>query len=60
MAMTDLYEALRKESRKREEAVRFLLSSVETLIKAALERMFASDDLNEGSQGRWGSIRRKS
>jgi len=37
MAMTDLLEALRKENRKRDEAVRCLLSSVATLIKADLE-----------------------
>jgi len=57
---TDLLEAQRKENQKRDEAVRFLLLSVETRIKADLERMFAPDDLNEGKQGRWGFFRRKS
>ena len=46
---TDLFEAQRKESQKRDEAVRFLLSSVETRIKADLERMLNSDDSNDGS-----------
>jgi hypothetical protein len=59
---TDLFEAQRKENQKRDESVRFLLSSVETRIKADLERMFASetDDLNVGNQERWGLFRRKS
>ncbi len=57
---TDLFEAQRKESQKRDEAVRFLLSSVETRIKADLERMLASDDSNEGNQGRRALFRRKS
>ena len=57
---TDLFEAQRKESQKRDEAVRFLLSSIETRIKADLERMLASDDSNEGSKGHWALFRRKS
>ena len=57
---TDLFEAQRKESQKRDEAVRFLLSSVETRIKADLERMLASDDSNEENQGRRAFFRRKS
>ena len=57
---TDLFEAQRKESQKRDEAVRFLLSSVETRIKADLERIVAPEDLNEDNQGRWGRFRRKS
>lgn len=56
---TDLFEAQRKESRKRDESVRFLLSSVETRIKANLDGVLASDGLNEGNQGIRGLFRRK-
>lgn len=58
--LTDLFEAQRKEYQKRDEAVRFLLSSVETRIKADLERLLASDDPNEGNQRRGGLFRRRS
>lgn len=57
---TDLFEAQRKESLKRDEAVRFLLSSIETRIKADLERVLASDESNAGVRSNWALFRRKS
>jgi len=55
-----LFEAQRKESRKRDEAVRSLLSSMEMCIRTDLEQMLASNSMNEENQGRWGLFRRKS
>lgn len=56
---TDLFEAQRRESQKRDEAVRFLLSSVETRIKASLERGLSGDDPAESNTSRWAGFRRK-
>lgn len=57
---TDLFEAQRRESQKRDEAARFLLSSVETRIKASLERGLSSDEPVKGNTSRWAGFRRKS
>ena len=57
---TDLFEAQRKESQKRDEAVQDLLSSVETRILADLERLLAPDGSNEGNNSHWALFRRKS
>ena len=57
---TDLFEAQRRESRKRDEAVRFLLSSVETRIKATLERGVSNDVMAEDTSSRWAGFRKKS
>lgn len=57
---TDLFDAQRRESRKRDEAVRFLLSSVETRIKASLERGMSNDIVADDNTSRWAGFRKKS
>ena len=40
---TNLFEAQRKENLKREESIRFLLSSIESRLKSEIERNFGDD-----------------
>ena len=54
----DLFEAQRKESLKRDEAIRFLLSSIETRIKADVERVFPTE-MVDAKQGRRSFFRGK-
>ena len=49
---TTLFEAQRKESLKREESIRFLLSSIESRIKTEIERALGGGDDDEQPSGR--------
>ena len=49
---TTLFEAQRKESLKREESIRFLLSSIETRIKTEIDRSLGVGDEEDRPAGR--------
>jgi hypothetical protein len=56
---TILFEAQRKENLKREESIRFLLSSIETRIKTEIERVTGGGDDGEQRSGRRGLFGRQ-
>jgi hypothetical protein len=56
---TNLFEAQRKESLKREESIRFLLTSIESRIRSEIERNWG-DEQERGQSGSRGLFRRRS
>ncbi len=56
---TNLFEAQRKENLKRDESVRFLLSSVETRILSDVDRLAGRDLDSDSSDGRKSFWRKK-